>query len=171
MNREPERRAARGKLVLFRRLLIVCLFSLGIAFAIAQQDQHYVILPQSEAEALVGIKLLGLSSKVTGTWQPTQSDVAGPEANLHQVSDFPRSNFAWERIEHPEKYFRQYLGLAEGPRKLIYLSAYCGEGNGQAPGYWREHLFEIDDGGSCVWQALYDVSSRKFIGLRVNGLA
>jgi len=164
--------AMRAGWVSFEIVLILLSFCLSCRATFAQQEQRWVILPQSEGKFLIGIRPLGLSNKVTGTWQPAQADVDAAEANLKQISVFPKSNYAWLPIEHPERYFRQYLGLLQGARKLIYLSAYCGEDDyKRAPYYWRDRLFMIADGGDCVWKALYDVAAKKFVSLSINGLA
>jgi hypothetical protein len=129
-----------------------------------------VVLPQSEAKSLLGT---GRVPKIalTGTWDPTQAEISQVEASLNQVAVLSRKGPPYSVIRDPERYFRQYLGLLAGARKLIYVSAYCGFNYEKPPSYWQSKLFEIDDGGTCVWQALYDVSTNKFISLSVNGVA
>jgi hypothetical protein len=155
-----------------RRLRIVSLFCLGIAIAAAQQSQRYAVLPQTEAKSLVGLRLLNSPPrKITGTWEPTQIDVDGLEANLRQVSVLSRQwKSAQWYVDHPERYFRQYLGVLSGGRKLIYVNALCGHLNGsQPPSYWRDHYVRVSDGGNCFWNVVYDTSTRTFVDLLVNG--
>ncbi len=90
------------------------------------------------------------------------------ETDFHQVSDLSRKYGSGRQIDDPARYFRQYMGLIEGERKLIYVSALCRVDSKER---WREHLYQVYDGGSCAWQALYDVSTRKFVAVSVNGFA
>ena len=108
---------------------------------------------------------------VSGTWAPSQADVDELESNLNQIQDLSQKYSPDRKVEHPEKYFRQYLGVLEGDRRTIYVNAFCGIDNGQPPKDWRKQFEEIMDGGSCVWQALYDISTKRFVALSVNGVA
>ena len=153
----------------FARTSFALVIALNVALASAQSEQRFVILPQSEAQPFVGSGVFGLSVKVTGTWPLAQSDVNGPEAKLPKISHFPKSDHVWQTIDQPEKYFRQYLGLLAGKRRLILLSAYWGtDDNERAPDYWRDHLFHINQVGSCCWLAVYDVSAKRFVILEEN---
>ncbi|MGB0066207.1 MAG: hypothetical protein WBP85_17325 [Terracidiphilus sp.] len=93
-----------------RKVWFAFVFVLGVVIAPAQLEQRYVVLPKTEGRGFIGIKMLGLSTKVTGTWQPTQNDVADPEANLHQISDFPKSNYAWKKSSIQKSTFASILG-------------------------------------------------------------
>lgn len=155
-----------------RKFLFLILFAFSTAAAFAQTEQRGVILPQSEAKPLIGQKRFTDQPTVSGTWAPSQLDIDGLESNLSQIEDLSRGFSLYRRVEHPEKYFRQYLGVLEGGRKLIYVNAFCGMiNNGQPPKGWDEHLEEIMDGGNCVWQALFDIPTKKFVALSVNGRA
>jgi hypothetical protein len=106
-----------------------------------------------------------------GAWEPTKEDIDGLEVSLGQVSqlkpeDWPASSSV--RIEHPERYFRQYVGVVRGGKKMIYVNAFCSE---IAPLDWQKRLVVILDGGACVWQAIYDPSAKRFRSLRINGVA
>ena len=155
-----------------RKLFIASLLGLCAMTIPAQPQQRWVVLPQTEAKTLIGTEVLGLPGKITGTWEPKQDDVAGMEASFHQISDLSRKGFSGRQVGDPARYFRQYLGLLQGDRKLIYLNAFCGfNNNSLAPKNWREHLVVIYDGGSCVWRAIFDVSTKRFVSLSVNGFA
>jgi len=64
------------------------------------------------------------------------------------------------------------VGVLQDGHKRIYVNAFCGFNGGQPPQtpYWKNHLYIIYDGGSCVWQSIYDISSKTFLELSVNGL-
>lgn len=103
------------------------------------------------------------------TWHPSMLDIYGLEASLPQVSWLKAENGPTDshiRIDHPERYFRQYIGVIQKGRKLIYVNAFWDD---IAVSYWRERLVIIMDGGTCCWQALYDPTSSTFITLRING--
>jgi hypothetical protein len=155
-----------------RQILFVFLFALSIVAANAQTERRSVVLPQSESKPLLGEKRFADQAAASGTWAPSQSDVDGLEINLSQIEELSRKYSPYRRVEHPENYFRQYMGLLVGGRRMIYVNAFCGMiNNGQPPKGWGEHLEEIMDGGNCVWQSLYDISTKKFIALSVNGRA
>ena len=155
---------------LFRTNAII----LGIAIAgNAQTEKLWTVLPSTEARDVEIWYSNQGAKRVTGTWSPNQADIDLAESRLSQVHELSiRSKMEYRIIEHPEQYFRQYIGIVQSNRKRIYLSAFCGMENGVQvpPSYWHEKLFEIEDGGSCVWQALFDVETRTFIELRVNGV-
>jgi hypothetical protein len=158
--------------MLLRRLLIGFLLYSGVASACAQQDQRYAVLPQSQAKTLIGTQLFGLPGKVTGAWKPKEEDITAIEASLSQISDLSRKSYPPDRqIEYPAGYFRQYLGLLEGSGRLIYVSAFCGVNSDQPFRGWRSSLIDVSDGGKCAWQALYDVSAKRFVAVSVNGYA
>jgi len=94
-------------------------------------------LPSSEAR-----------SNWKGSWQPSKADIDGLEASLPQLVGLKADER--RRIEHPERYFRQYLGIIRDGKKLIYVNAPCQIADAR---YWREHLVSVFDGGSCYWQA------------------
>jgi hypothetical protein len=152
-------------------MLIVSSLCFGLVGASAQQDRRSVILPQAEAEVFVGHRVGLAQIPIDGIWEPMQSDTDNLEANLGQVTELSRKYELDRRIEHPERYFRQYLGILEGDRKLIYVNAFCGIDSGRPPKAWQARLINLYDGGSCVWQAIYDNSTQKFVSLSVNGVA
>lgn len=99
------------------------------------------------------------------------SDIYGLEASLPQVSSLKAENWPADsriRIDSPDRYFRQYVGVVQNGKKLIYVNAFSDE---LPVTTWRETLVVIMDGGTCCWQALFDPASGKFTSLRINGLA
>ncbi len=106
-----------------------------------------------------------------GTWKPSMADIYYVEASLRQVSTLKATNWPADsgiRIDHPERYFRQYVGVIWKGKKLIYVNALC---NATFIGYWRETLVRIMDGGTCYWQAFYDPALGTFTALTINGVA
>jgi hypothetical protein len=106
-----------------------------------------------------------------GTWEPSMADIYKLEASLRQVSSLKATNWPADsdiRIDHPEQYFRQYVGVTRKGKKLIYVNAFC---DAIPISYWRETLVRIMDGGTCCWQAFYDPTVGRFTALTINGVA
>jgi hypothetical protein len=136
-------------------LLVLCIFVLG---AQAQQEANFVVLP---AEATSGI------IATEGTWKPIKIDIDGAEANISQIASLKAE--IWPpavHIDHPERYFRQYVPIRQKGRKLLYVNAFC-----DAPNYWRTQLVIVADGATCYWQALYDPATERYSHLTINGHA
>jgi hypothetical protein len=72
------------------------------------------------------------------------------------------------RIELPEQYFRQYIGVSHRKQRRIYINAFC---DNQPPSDWRDHLYTDIDGATCYWQAVYDPVTKTFSNLTINARA
>jgi hypothetical protein len=72
------------------------------------------------------------------------------------------------RIEHPERYFRQYIGVSHREQRRIYINAFCID---PPPSDWRTHLYTVIDGATCFWQALYDPITKTISDLTINARA
>jgi hypothetical protein len=72
------------------------------------------------------------------------------------------------RIEHPEQWLRQYIGVSPRKQRRIYINAFC---DNQPPSDWRDHLYTVIDGATCYWQALYDPVPKTFSNLTINARA
>ncbi|HEX7294400.1 MAG TPA: hypothetical protein VF251_01525 [Pyrinomonadaceae bacterium] len=71
------------------------------------------------------------------------------------------------RVEHPEEYYMQYVGIIVDGKKLIYINAF---GATEPSDSWKEKAVVICDGGTA-WGVLYDPQTKKFSKLAVNGIA
>lgn len=67
-------------------------------------------------------------------------------------------------------YFRQYCVLRdkEGHR-IVFLNAFCSPGAAHAT--WRKIWVEVQDGGACYFQALFDLTAGHVLEFSVNGEA
>jgi hypothetical protein len=89
------------------------------------------------------------------------------EARLSRISRLrTRSGIAGVRIEHPDRYYRQYLGIIIDGHKAIFINAFCAEKPSE---FWRETLIDVCDGG-CSWGVVYTVATGKFSHLEMNGV-
>lgn len=109
------------------------------------------------------------------TWLPTQADVQALESRLDRISSLSSVGLIpKERIASPGRYYRQYVGIVIGDRKLIYVNAFCDKPDDvvvRHGGDWRQNPIDVCDGGDCFWSAVYDPLSGEFSDLQVNGVA
>jgi hypothetical protein len=153
------------------RLAIAALFVWAIVGAMAQQQKKFVLLPASELKAVTDRYPKSGPNRITGTWIPSGADIDGLEANLHGIAALSHKTGSNAlQIEHPESAYRQYLGVLQAEQRRIYVNAFCGFNGDEPLPNWDIHLITIYDGGSCVWQALYDPSTKTFLELNVNGI-
>ena len=130
----------------------------------------YVVLPESETAAYVKYYLANPGIAVQ-SWQPSDADLKGLEANLPQVSNLKENGTGPGRhIDHPNEYFRQYLPIVQSGRRQIFVNAFCREERDYSD-EWRQRLHIVYDGGKCYWQAFYDPLTQKFSNLLINGVA
>ena len=104
-------------------------------------------------------------------WQPTSADIESAEASLPQISDLKAENWGNRnnRIDHPEQYFRQYMGVIRSGQRQIYVNAFCARMLSVFPD-WQRGLVQAEDGGTCFWQAFFNPAEMKYFTLRINGL-
>ena len=111
-----------------------------------------------------------LEPQAEGTWTPSDADVANLEGNL-----LPFLHTAEHRMWRPEPpiwervpdYMRQYVGLIENGKQVIYANFFCDAYD--MP--WREDLVFVSDGGDCFFQVKYDIANGEFYDLNVHGEA
>lgn len=130
----------------------------------------HVLLPGSELNPYVQYYLVNPRAGVQG-WQPSQADIDDLEANLDQISSLKeRGGNPSRRIESPDQYFRQYLGVLISDKKRIFVNAtrrFMGDDESE----WHRHLVVIVDGGKCYWRAYYDPITHQFSNLMINAVA
>lgn len=143
---------------------------LVMAIAIRAQDKdRSVVLPQKAANEIRHLCSRPGPPKFDSTWQITEADVKNMEANLSRITQLKSaSGIRGMRLEHPEAFYRQYVGIVVGKRKLIYINAFCEKSAGVD---WHTSLISVCDGGSCFWGAVYDPATGEFSDLQMNGMA
>jgi len=152
-----------------RKLVVAGLLIFLIAVAQGEQDQCSVLLPESEANRLASMYPKKGPQGIDGSWQPSRSQIETLEASLPHISDLRNGGAPnGQKIEHPERYYRQYLAVVRAGQKVIHVNALCQVGE---ISYWRNQLAIVMDGGSCFWNAWYDPATEKFSELYINGRA
>ncbi len=89
-------------------------------------------------------------------WMPT-------EADLQEAEDAVLAAPAGDRAPQIDGY-RQYVGIIEDGQRKIVVNSMCMELDG-----WTESYIEVADGGSCFWNATYNVDTGELELLIVNG--
>ena len=131
------------------------------------QEPRYVVLPSRSVPNIPARVMHDVDSY--GTWEPSTADIGGLEAGLAQVSALKITGWSSNiRIEHAERYFRQYIGVSHRKDRRIYINAFCDD---PPPSDWRTHLYTVIDGATCYWQALYDPATKTFSNLTINARA
>jgi hypothetical protein len=129
----------------------------------------FALLPATEIKAYEKYYRANLAGPLDN-WEPTVGDINGLEANLPQITALSgKQPDPGRHIDNPHQYFRQYLAIAQGGKKRIFVDAFCNLEPGDANA-WRKHLVFVNDGGKCYWQAIYDPATQAFSNLTVNGV-
>ena len=127
-------------------------------------NQNWVIVTKEQAEEM---RIASWLVESDHFWTPSGDDILKLEEKLagylsQNSSQFYRQPPVWERLD---AYQRQYIGLERGGRQIIYGNYFCENGGIN----WRQELVFVIDGGECYFQVEYDMESRLFTELRVNG--
>jgi hypothetical protein len=163
--RQLSRSAALRNLELMRtqQAFIIWLMLLIAPMIFGQKESKFTVLPESAAEEATKLCSRPGAPKFDGTWKPTDAEVKLLESRLTRISQLRDS--AGARVQDPDRYYRQYMGIVVGKRKLIFINAFCDIYNLM----WRERFVNMCDGGSCFWGAVYDVATGEFSDLCMNG--
>lgn len=102
--------------------------------------------------------------KIEGAWAVDDNAVARAEAALAPALE--KVEPARDVVPKLAKYKRQYFGFIVGGKRRVYVNAFC-----IAPPTWREQVVAVDDGGSCYFQAIFDMDAGAYVDIRVNGVA
>jgi hypothetical protein len=139
----------------------------GTAPGGCEVDQaHLVILPPGE-------QVTWREGLHTSEYPLSQSDIERAECLLiDQVEAWNKDMAEVKGGEHiePSEYFRQYCVMrdSEGHR-IVFLNAICARGAADAP--WQRSWIEVEDGGACYFQALFDLTVGRVLEFNVNGEA
>src|SRR5262245_9073610 len=132
-----------------------------------QDKDRSVVLPEAAAQKIAQLCSRPGPPEFESAWKPADDDIRKMESQLSRISRLrSKSGIEGERIERPELYHRQYVGIVVAKRKLIYINAFCVD---KPPSYWRESIVDVCDGG-CPWGVVYDIEEGTFSDLEMNGI-
>jgi hypothetical protein len=147
--------------------MVAALLAIFGIIANSQEAKKSAVLPDNQSSRVTQLCSRGGPSKIDGSWTPSKEDVEKLESDLARVAKLrSKGGIRGGQVKHPERYYRQYLGIIVGHRKLIYVNAIC---ESEPPPSWREQLSDVCDGG-CNWGVEYDVTTRTFSNLQMNGV-
>lgn len=156
------------------KLEVVGLFLLaGIVSAMAAPLWHAqdgAILPPGKAKQLLEQCSRDVPQGVTGAWQPQAAQTAELEARLPSLLE---KALAGQRHPDMAHYARQYAGLLQKDRRIIYVNGFWLHPSDPAvkSGAWRARANIVCDGGNAFFGVEYDPKMKTFTGLAFNGVA
>jgi hypothetical protein len=109
-------------------------------------------------------------SKSMSAWTPTKAQIIELEEKLGsyiQASNHPEALNIANKLP---SYRRQYLGITENGKNLIYINAFC-DSYKSTFDTSNTHFVFVFDGGACFFQVTYDPVTKAFIKLSINGVA
>ena len=142
-------------------------------------SEHAALLDAAQAEGTVS-QCSRDSPAIEGSWTPSAADVAHLEADLPAIEGQERQSVGrpdprpMVRVGDVDLFYRQYVGVVVGGRRLIYvnsfpLSQFEHWPEGTPLPDWRHEPLLVCDGGEGFWGVLYDPEARTFSGLAFNG--
>ncbi len=121
-----------------------------------------VIVAEDEADDFVR----GAGWEPAGAyWTPLTIDVAALEAEIDDAWVTAAPPHA--RDEDLSGHLRQYVGTIEASERLILVNGFCDPLDTD----WESEPVVVQDGGTCYFQAIWEVERAEFRSLTVNGEA
>jgi hypothetical protein len=101
-------------------------------------------------------------------WTPSQADIASLE---EQLAAYLREPYP-DLLGKSAGYTRQYWGtVTEDGSRAIYANFFCDD-HGMISEYgWQANVVQIEDGGDCYFQTLYDIENDSIEWLMINGVS
>jgi len=151
-----------------RHLLAWVLLLCMLVAAQTPAVERYVVLPPRSQPSIPPVLLWDEGSYAS--WTPSKADIESIEQRIPQISKLKIRSYESThlRIENPEKYFRQYVGVRHNGKRRIYINAFCDD---SPPPDWRLRLYVVIDGATCYWHVFYDPESNTFSDLTINARA
>ena len=118
-----------------------------------------VIVPTSAAAEVLNQCSRETVTPIEGYWRPTPTMVRELETRLPTFLSYE------SRLEPLTSYIRQYAGVVSVGRPLIYASFLTAPSD--LP--WQREVLIVCDGGNRAWGVAFDVQSKTFGEVRING--
>jgi hypothetical protein len=143
------------------------------------QGSKSVLLPVSQAKTVSDQCSRPAPNDFSDTWEPNQAQIEEMEWKLNDISKLEVKSccIIGGRVEEPGDWYRQYVGLIWHGRKVIYINGVSRDKpnykvirDGMVIGDWTTDAVMVCDGGTA-WGVIYDVRTKTFSELAVNGVA
>ena len=169
-------------LMIYRLIFAICLFS-GIGCTQEQSFKEYDIPPPHEnyldknsdtqRHALFAFDKKRDSYIFNKTYNP--ATLSKDELNeiekliSKKVKEYNlTSKWEWSRIKQPNKYYKQFIAATNSNgEKEVWINCCCSV----MKEYWKTHIADVNDGGSCFFQVKINLTTRKILHFGVNGEA
>lgn len=150
-------------------LLYLVAFSVSCSVTTTAPGRSVVLSP-AQTQMLLSPCSRNAPQGVEATWIVPQEVVDQLEANLYKLARLRADQccILRGRIRYPGTYFRQYVGIVIGNRRLVYINAFRSASD---KAEWRSEAVVACDGGDDYWGAVYDPETKVFSNLAINGLA
>ena len=103
-------------------------------------------------------------------WTPDQRMVDKLESHL-EVAIAKHAKLERRQLAAaPSQYGRQYQGVVQAQRRLIYINGFC-DSHDLSESKLNLQFIDVMDGGTCYFQALYDPKIGEFVSFHFNGEA
>ena len=151
-----------------RQALVCIIVFAALANAQTPEGRRYITLPPHSQPSFPPVLLWDKGSYAS--WVPDETEIQSLEANISQISELKIRGYESTRlrIEYPEKYHRQYVGVKHNGKRRIYINAFCDD---PPPSNWRSRMYVVIDGATGYWHAFYDPETKSFSDLTINGRA
>lgn len=148
------------------KLAMVGILVLLSTVTYAQTVKPFVLLPASAAQSVSHFRSRAGIHKVSGGRHPTQTELEQLETHLMRLSRLKSEDELKVQIAQPAGFYRQYVPIVVGGRKLIYINAF----SWTPVSHWHERIEDICDTGSSGWGVLYEPRTGQFSYLRMNAM-
>lgn len=148
-------------------LLFLSLLLFGTSGPVAQSSNVAVATVVAPPPASTMVEINGNPGVILDveTYDHSLEGWTPAEADLQAAEDAVLAAPAGDREPQIDGY-RQYVGIIDDGERKILVNSMCDEMEG-----WDEQYIMVMDGGSCFWNALYNVDTGELEFLIVNGEA
>jgi hypothetical protein len=149
---------------------LAILLSLAAYNADTMVSPQSVILPAEFGAQLVhgcGVTTAEYEGDVTGYWSPGVEDAKQTERALPAY-------LKQTEVHRPfTDYYRQYVGIVAGSKRLVFVSAFASPSGVREkdfiPADWRDKPVSICGGSTDAWRVAFDPQTKQFSHWNVNG--
>lgn len=136
--------------------------------------QYSVILTKDKGEKVLAQCSRAVPSNVSGYFDLEDKDIELLEDNFKKILQLKAKDCCIinGKIDRLENYGFQYIGIIIHKKKYIYINAlFIESGNDFNRWYkdWEKEPIIFCDGGDGFWGALFDLSTKRFSQLAING--